>query len=230
MDKTNSANELSLPLLDDDSSPALTPVSSGEDSGARANVSRGRSMLQHPLEKTIPPSRNGLAQGKILRNGNEYLLYLQAPEDKEHLLYKAEKKSSFGKAKYVIRACHKVDIVGRLQKTKTGGTNVSYALRSGGSALKETEEQELLSIQYQVPSVIQVLSDGPARHAHVSVSGRDIVETKEPYSKGGGQRGLNFGGRGREPSRKNMQLQDKDGKVVLQMVKWEKDQFHLDFA
>jgi hypothetical protein len=43
------------------------------------------------------------------------------------------------------------------------------------------------------------------------------VETKEPYSQGGGQLGLDFRGRGRKCSCKNMQLQDPcKGKVIFQ--------------
>ncbi|KAL3909464.1 MAG: hypothetical protein SGARI_002584 [Bacillariaceae sp.] len=67
------------------------------------------------------------------------------------------------------------------------------------------------------------------RRCRAHIHGRSSSETKEPFSKEGGQRSLDFYGRGREASRKNMQLVDGSGKLTLQMVKWGKDEFHVDF-
>ena len=70
-----------------------------------------------------------------------------------------------------------------------------------------------------------------------------LLTSQEPYLKKNGNVGLNFAGRGRQASPKNMQLvtaaaavpppnNDKNNKaaVVGQMAKWETDQYHLDFA
>jgi hypothetical protein len=183
--------------------------------------SNDASFLEHPLERAVP-RRTGYIESKIHRDGGQYVMYLQAP-DKNHPIFVAEKQ----RGKFVLRNGNG-GIIGSLSKTSTKGSKIVYSLfRHDGS---KTSSKEVASIQYEVPSVLQALTDGPPRRAKVVVAGKVSVETKEPYSKDGGKRGLDFRGRGREPSRKNMQLQDRDGKVVLQMAKWDKDDFHIDFA
>ena len=59
-----------------------------------------------------------------------------------------------------------------------------------------------------------------------------LFESMVPYDKKKGRVGLNFNGRGRESSNKNMQLShgsDKD-KVLVQMAKWENATYNVDFA
>jgi hypothetical protein len=56
-----------------------------------------------------------------------------------------------------------------------------------------------------------------------------VLETKDPYSKGGGRWGLNFHGRGRLASSKNMQLENKHESVIFQIAKWDKHTYNVDF-
>ena len=67
-----------------------------------------------------------------------------------------------------------------------------------------------------------------------------VLTSVEPYLKSHGSVGLNFRGRGREASPKNMQLAAVDGNssvkpsppnmmIHAQMVKWDTDQYHLDY-
>lgn len=51
-----------------------------------------------------------------------------------------------------------------------------------------------------------------------------------PYKKGRGNFGLNFQGRGRGASNKNCQMINEIGKITLQMVKYEKGIYHVDYA
>lgn len=100
-------------------------------------------------------------------------------------------------------------------------------------------------ITYEIPTVFQALTEkgGTPRRALVHILGRTYVETKEPTTgRQEGHLSLDFQGRGREASCKNIQLVDTTnsagatgatgggGKIVLQMAKWDKDQFHLDFS
>lgn len=57
----------------------------------------------------------------------------------------------------------------------------------------------------------------------------NVFQTKSPYSKGGGRWGLNFHGRGREASSKNMQLEDDAGNVMVQVAKWDTNTYNVDF-
>lgn len=73
-----------------------------------------------------------------------------------------------------------------------------------------------------------------------------VLESKEPYLKPNGRRGLDFAGRGSGSSAKNMQLVpamegDGESKIVLQMAKWhakdgaggsnaKEKVYHVDFA
>jgi hypothetical protein len=60
-----------------------------------------------------------------------------------------------------------------------------------------------------------------------------VFDTKDPYSKGGGRWGLNFHGRGRLASSKNMQMENKQADssetVVFQIAKWDKHAYNVDF-
>jgi hypothetical protein len=55
-----------------------------------------------------------------------------------------------------------------------------------------------------------------------------IFQSKNPYKKKDGRLGLNFHGRGREKSCKNMQLETSTGNVVCQLAKWDANKYNLD--
>lgn len=220
MEKTNSTEKLRL--LD-----AAHPVSWKSSSSPFKTGSNNQSnYFQHPLEQTVP-RRFGLIQGKIHRDGNQYIMYLQSFNDTNNPIYVGSKNKP--RSKYVIQNLAG-DSIGNLSKTSSKGSSIEYSLRYYHDPKLLSSTENVATIQYQVPSAIQVLTDGPPRRANVVLLGRDALETKEPYCKEGGRCGLDFRGRGSEPSRKNVQLQDRNGKVVLQMVKWGKDEFNLDFA
>ena len=178
--------------------------------------------LMTPLERSVP-RHYGLIQSKVVRERNVFKMYLEFLGNSCHLIYSAEKTRT---GSYVIFDGTAGTSLGSLSKISTNGSTVGYSLEVPDDTRNLAEVAKIL---YEVPSILHVLKDSPPRRAHVIVHGIDSVETKEPSVKGGGQRGLNFYGRGREPSCKNMQLQSRTSKVVLQMVKWEKDVFHLDY-
>lgn len=60
-------------------------------------------------------------------------------------------------------------------------------------------------------------------------SGLHVFSHKEPFQKKNGDYALDFSGRCRMPSTANMQLQDDDGKVVIQLGKIKHNVFNLDF-
>lgn len=70
----------------------------------------------------------------------------------------------------------------------------------------------------------------------VGVQEVTLLNSKEPYLKSNGNKGLNFHGRGRRTSNKNMQLTDtitsnnNQTTTTAQMAKWDTDQFHLDYS
>jgi hypothetical protein len=216
MENKNTAESLRLLT----NAHAISWSSSDDEKPSGTNAS-----LMTPLERSVP-RHHGLIQSKIVRQGNDYKMYLES-SDTSHLIYAAEKKPR-SSGSYALYDGKSGISLGSLAKTATSGSTVSYSLE-----IPKNESRKLVEVAkilYEVPSVLQALKDGPPRRAHVVVPGRDSVETKEPYCKEGGQRGLDFRGRGREPSCKNMQLQNSDGKVVLQIVKWAKDAFHVDFG
>jgi Tub family len=74
-----------------------------------------------------------------------------------------------------------------------------------------------------------------------------VLQSKTPHAKSGGRVALNFQGRGRYPSPKNMQLtlapvaratgnagadapEESPPKIYLQMCKWEEQTYHVDFS
>ena len=149
---------------------------------------------------------------------------------KKHPLFIAEKDQSSRNittgARYIIRQFRDDSILGSLTKSGTArDATITYSLTH-----RTSQDCPIAYIRYEVPSMIQVLTESPPRRAFIEVPGRGSVETKQPGSKYGGSKSLDFHGRGREASRKNMQLHNRDGRVVLQFVKWDNHLFHLDFA
>lgn len=202
MEKTNSSEKLNL--LDFAHSPSAAS-SGGESKGQASGATRS----------------NGWIESVVFRKGKTFTMSLQR-ETMSHPIFVGEKQSG---DTYVVRRTG--EVLGFLSKIPKKGETVGYKLET---CKKESDTpEESMILQYHVPSIVQSVMEAPPRRATVSVSGKMTVATKEPYYKSGGRRGLDFNKRGRIPSRKNMQLQDQDGKVVLQMVKWDKDQFHLDF-
>jgi Tub family len=204
------------------------------------------------------------AETVIRRSGTVYTMYLQTVT-KAHPLYVGEKHGPTYAFRSVLNSGEDPSAIvrGSLCKRPPGAGSdggdgkanhnaaVTYALtrhhhhhHEPGSEKRTTTK--VAYIDYEIPTVYQVLTETTPRRARVSIFGRACLETKEPNnhpsSKEGGQhRGghhlsLDFHGRGREASRKNIQLVDDGpsvgggGRVVLQMAKWEKDQFHVDFS
>jgi hypothetical protein len=193
--------------------------------------------IQIPIERTIPRCHSaGCIEGQVERLGSteyrrQYLMSLQI-HGKKHPLFIAEKEQSSRTiatgtvTRFIIRQVQDDAVLGLLTKSGTArDAAISYTLNH-----RKSKECPIAYIRYEVPSVIQVLTESPPRRAFIEVPGRGSVETKEPGSKDGGIKSLNFRGRGKEASRKNMQLHNRDGRVVLQFVKWGTHLFHLDFA
>jgi hypothetical protein len=125
------------------------------------------------------------------------------------------------------------------------------------------ENEQVATILYQVPFIINVVLDGPPRRAQIALSASQahvqqksgileakskisinktqslqgiddqpflhVFENKDPYSKGGGRWGLNFHGRGRLASSKNMQMENSQAETVFQIAKWDKHGYNVDF-
>ena len=97
-------------------------------------------------------------------------------------------------------------------------------------------------IDYEyIHKVQHFIKGGRPRYAQIKIMGRDDedVESKEPNRDATGQRSLDFNGRGGTNamvSTKNMQLVNNNnttngnGQVVLQIIKWNENEFHLDFS
>jgi hypothetical protein len=197
----------------------------------------GNTSVQIPIERSIPRCHSARCiEGQVERLGSteyqrRYLMSLQV-HGKKHPLFIAEKEQSSrtmatgAVTRYIIRKFEDDAVLGLLTKSGTArDAAITYTLTH-----RKSSDCPIAYIRYEVPSVIQVLTESPPRRAFIEVPGRGSVETKEPCSKDGGVKSLNFRGRGREASRKNMQLHNRDGRVVLQFVKWGTNLFHLDFA
>ncbi|KAL3939315.1 MAG: hypothetical protein SGBAC_005937 [Bacillariaceae sp.] len=88
---------------------------------------------------------------------------------------------------------------------------------------------EVLKIHYKFLGMYKLWTAKP-RQAEVSILGGATFCFKEPIGKDGKPKPLYTARRGRVTSSKNMQLLNgEDGKMVLQFVKWEDNQFHLDY-
>jgi Tub family len=184
-------------------------------------ISQGLSKGSSPAMETV-----------VRRTGQIYTMDLQLP-NKKIPLFIAELHGQTYVFKSAPQDGTEETIMGSLCKKpssqSTSKTKLTYAMTHHENSKKP---KKVAYVEYDHPSLFQVLKDSKARprRCQVKVVGRNTVQTKEPYGKDGGHRSLDFKGRGREASIKNMQLEDENGNVVLQMVKWDRDVFHVDFS
>lgn len=216
-------------------------ISSNNGTLSSADKSRSErySNVQIPIEREIPRCNSvvGFMECQIKRLGRndsqrQYLMTIQLDGNDIPLFLAEREKSSrtvtggSSPSRFIIRLFKDDSVLGDLTKSGTArDSTITYTLTH-----RQSQHCPVAYIRYEVPSIIQVLKDIPSRRAFLEVPGRGTAETKEPSSKENGPKYLNFQGRGREASRKNMQLQSRNGKVIMQFVKWDKDVFHLDFG
>jgi hypothetical protein len=244
-----------------------TPVS---DAAARAAASpvpllaskTFDSLFAAPNKKDYR-SRTGLVHCVVRReagNGrfgfasNKLTFAVQKRDGTEIMVLVATKQASGNK--YTIR-----DLSSKLGK-ELGVLSPGKFMQSLVYSLYQEDEQ-VATILYQVPSVINVVLDGPPRRAQIAISASQahvhqksgileakskisinktrslqglgdqpflhVFENKEPYDKGGGRWGLDFHGRGRLASSKNMQMENSQGETIFQIVKWDKNVYNVDF-
>ena len=99
-----------------------------------------------------------------------------------------------------------------------------------------TDPKELSPTWFQEACEASIRETGSLVGLVDSPGGIVVCQTNPPYTKSDGRLGLNFHGRGREPSNKNLQLIlprlvcKKKSPVVCQMAKWESNVYHLDFG
>jgi Tub family len=167
----------------------------------------------------------------VRRTGDFFTMDLQLPKNNVPLFI-----AGLHGQTYILKSAPQRDadgdpIMGTVCKrpvSRRDKNKIMYALTFHQTSHKP---QKVAYMGYQHPSLFQLLKDSKARprRCTVQVLGRGTVKSKEPYCEGGYPT-LDFYGRGREPSIKNMQLEDPHGKVILQMVKWDRDVFHVDFS
>ena len=201
---------------------------------------RNMDTIEFPIERNLPrcPSSGALLMGQIQRLGRNstdrrYVMKLQS-DGKEFPVLVADHQSSWRvtggstTSRFIIRSFKDDSVLGSLTRSGTvvRDQTITYTLTH-----RSFRHCPIAYIRYEVPTVMQVLKECPPRRVFLEVPGRGTAESKEPTVHGKShQKSLDFRGRGKQASRKNMQLQNKDGRVVLQFVKWEKDVFNLDFA
>lgn len=109
------------------------------------------------------------------------------------------------------------------------GALVQGVCKDIGYQLQKEDGSVAATIYYKIS-----LAKNAPRQAEVHLNGAEspvgspIFRSRGPNTDAG-KYGLNFRGRGRVASCKNLQLTDNDGKMVLQMAKWSPHQFHVDY-
>lgn len=115
------------------------------------------------------------------------------------------------------------EVCGFLSQPKDGYYRLEKTDRTG-------ELVEVMKIHYKYHGIYKVLTENPAREADVSILGGAPLCSNETCGGADGKpKSLFTAGRGRIRSSKNMQLLNSDGKIVLQFVKWDTDEFHIDY-
>ena len=185
----------------------------------------------HPLERTmaVAQAHHGLIQGKVTRDTctGLYQMLLQNHQNwnQSTPLYSASKKKM---GVYEILDSDGMP-AGTLYKTCSKHTVLYTLMAASASEHKHHVDSDAAAyIRYDIPSLMEVIRDVPLRQAQV-VIGTTKVGTRQATVVSKGRKALNFYGRGRKVSRKNLQLQDCKENLALQFVKWDKDEFHLDY-
>jgi hypothetical protein len=186
--------------------------------------------LYAELSNVAPKKSAFSIETVVRRTGNFYTMDLQLPKKTIPLFV-----ANLHGQTYVLKSAPQDDggdvIMGTVCKRPTSHsdkTKLTYVLTHHQHSHKP---QKIAFIDYHHPPLYQLLRDNKARprRCQVRVLDRGTVNSKEPYYESG-YLTLDFKGRGREASIKNMQLDDPHGKEILQMVKWDRDVFHVDFS
>lgn len=190
--------------------------------------------IQLPVESSLVPNKGSFfnVETVVRRNGHIYTMDLQLSGASVPLFVGEQHGQT-----YVFKSAPRDDegpvIMGTVCKkpssqSSSNKTKLTYAVTHHDTPKKP---KKVAYVEYDQPSIFQVLKDSKTpRRCTVKVTGRKTIYTREPFGQDGGHRSLDFKGRGREASIKNMQLEDGHGNVVVQMVKWGNDVFHVDFS
>jgi hypothetical protein len=230
--------------------PTTTTLLDCFDVPQKKDYRHGTGLVHCVVRREAGKGRFGFAYDRITfacqkRDGTEIVLLVATKQAAGPRMYTiSDLSSKLGKQ------------LGVLSMSKSSVKSLVYSLYQ--------ENEQVATILYQVPSIINVVLDGPPRRAQIAISacqahvqlqsgileaksklsmhktrslqGIDdgqpflhVFETKDPYSKGGGRWGLNFHGRGRLASSKNMQMENKQGETVFQIAKWDKHAYNVDF-
>jgi hypothetical protein len=186
----------------------------------------------HNLEQSIPKLKGlGLIPALVSRTGRPnghqtIIMSLETGPNATHPVLIATRETRTAINMFQNRAWVIQDPTGR-------DLGVLSNPREGHFLLKHTsngnELAEVLAVHYHRHSIPRVLTENPPRQARVSVLGVADLASREAQRKGS-RFSLNSHGRGSFTSRKNMQLENENGNLVLQFVKWDDSQFHLDYA
>lgn len=181
---------------------------------------------------------NFMKETVVRRSGNMYTMDLQLKQ-KTQPLFVGEKNGQSYIFRSVLSNIAKESVVmGTLtvstavksKRTFSGvysQTTVDYVLTHHD---RSRPPCKLATIQYDKPSLYEAIkSHRQPPNIVLDLIDHVAFESKQAQRVEGGGYALDFRGRAREPSRKNVQLQNEHGKVILQMARWSKDEFHVDY-
>jgi hypothetical protein len=190
-------------------------ASTGDRDGGRSSSYNLRSMVKkNQRDNNDPggPPHSNIILGTVMKQQQE--------------MKKKKKKNNNDSSTVTYEVIHHDRSTGQQDPSSTSSTNTVMAV-----------------IDYEyIHKVQHFIKGGRPRYAQIKIMGRseeDDVESKEPNQDATGQRSLDFNGRGGTTamvSTKNMQLVNNNngsngnGKVVLQIIKWKENEFHLDFS
>jgi hypothetical protein len=181
-----------------------------------------------------------MKQTVVRRSGNLYTMDLQGKHSTQPM-FAAEKD---GQSSYIFRSIisntvlNEHPVMGTLtvekpkrsiSKTHNNHRTVDFAVMHHD---RSRAPYRTGTIHYDEKSLYAALKQSlkqQPQHIVFDCLDKGSFESKDAHQTESGGYALDFRGRGRESSRKNVQLQKDDGTVILQMVRWSKDEFHVDY-